>query len=368
MPKFYGKLDPSGHFRYCASMQNSKLARFALLSSLLAAALASPVLAADRAALQAACWQPSALLWNPGEERVVRASRPLRAPDITGLMGEPAARLVTGTVRRVLLPSGKKLVALTFDLCETSGETAGYDGSIVDYLRSQRVKATFFAGGHWMVSHKARTQQLLSDPLFEVGTHGWAHRNTRLLAGLDLQREIIGPSATYAAIRRELSDAQCVAPVRSALSAIPERPQLFRFPFGACSAQSLQAVSEAGLVAIQWDVATGDPSPSQSARAIANAMIHNARPGSIIVAHANGRGYHTGEALPIAIPALRAKGFEFVTVSELLAAGKPVVADSCYDAHPGDTDKYDFPNTHNPAASLSWEPTPHARTGPAISH
>ena len=96
----------------------------------------------------------------------------------------------------------------------------GDDGSIVDYLRSQRVKATFFAGGHWMVSHKARTQQLLSDPLFEVGTHGWAHRNTRLLAGLELQREIIGPSATYAAIRRELSDAQCVAPVRTAVGSL----------------------------------------------------------------------------------------------------------------------------------------------------
>ena len=349
-------------------MQNSKLARLALLSSILTATLASPVPAADRAALQAACWQPSALLWRPGEERVVRASRPFRVPDIAGLMPERGAPRATGTVRRVLLPPGKKLLALTFDLCETSGEMAGYDGSIVDYLRSQRVKATFFAGGHWMVSHKARTQQLLSDPLFEVGTHGWAHRNTRLLAGLDLQKEIIGPSAAYAAIRRELSDAQCVAPARTALAAIPERPQLFRFPFGACSAQSLAAVSEAGLIAIQWDVATGDPSPLQSARAIANAMIRDARPGSIIVAHANGRGYHTGEALPLAIPALRAKGFEFVTVSELLAAGKPVIADSCYDAHPGDTDKYDLPGTHNPAASLSWEPTPHARTGPAISH
>ena len=88
-----------------------------------------------------------------------------------------------GAIRRVELPPGKKLVALTFDLCETPGETAGYDGGIVDILRARGIKATFFAGGQWMASHRTRTGQLLSDPLFEVGTHGWAHRNTRLING-----------------------------------------------------------------------------------------------------------------------------------------------------------------------------------------
>jgi hypothetical protein len=71
-------------------------------------------------------------------------------------------------------------------------------------------------------------------------------------------------------------------------------------------------------------------------------MIANTRPGSIIIGHANGRGVHTAAALPIAIPALKAKGFQFVTVSELLAAGRPVMVDSCYDSKPGDTDKYDI--------------------------
>jgi peptidoglycan-N-acetylglucosamine deacetylase len=113
-------------------------------------------------------------------------------------------------------------------------------------------------------------------------------------------------------------------------------------------------------------VATGDPSPLRSARAIANAMIRDARPGSIIISHANGRGYQTAAALPIAIPALRAKGFEFVTISELLAAGKAVFAETCYDSHPGDTDRYDLPKPPDPAASLSWNPTPHVRVGPSV--
>jgi peptidoglycan-N-acetylglucosamine deacetylase len=360
------KLDRASLIRYCAAMRKRPLARVVVLLPVVASLAPWPLLAAERAAVQAACWQASALQGKAGEELVVRRSRHLRIPDMAGLTIERTPRPVHGTVRRVLLPPNTKLIALTFDLCETSGETAGYDGAIVDYLRSEQIKATFFAGGHWMASHKARTQQLLSDPLFELGTHGWAHRNTRLLSGADLQNEVLAPSAVYAAVRAELGQAQCAAPLQTAFSAIPDRPRLFRFPFGACSPESLAAVAEAGLIAIQWDVATGDPSPQRSPRAIAEAMIHNARPGSIILSHANGRGYHTAEALPLAIPVLKAKGFSFVTVSELLAAGKAVMAPTCYDAHPGDTDRYDFLKAHGPAASPSWEPTTHVRAGPSL--
>jgi len=49
--------------------------------------------------------------------------------------------------------------------------------------------------------------------------------------------------------------------------------------------------------------------------------------------------YSTAEALPIVVPLLRAKGYDFVTVSELLSAGRPVVEQRCYDARPGDTDR-----------------------------
>jgi peptidoglycan-N-acetylglucosamine deacetylase len=344
----------------------SQLLIWCLIPWVMALAGSLPVGADDgRAALQAACWQPSALAARPGENVPVHLHRSMgvHIPDPANAPA-PVPTIRQGVIRRVLLPAGMKLLALTFDLCETAGETAGYDGAVIDYLRSQRIKATYFAGGQWMISHKARSEQLISDPLFEVGTHGWTHRNTRLIGGADLKREIVAPTLAYASIRSQLSQAQCAAGHGAAFSAIPERPALFRFPFGACNAASLQSVADAGLIAIQWDVATGDPSPHQSARAIADAMIRNARPGSIIISHANGRGYHTAEALPIAIPALRAKGFEFVTISELMAAGKPVVADSCYDMHPGDTDKYDFLFGRKAAASSSWEPVTSVRAAP----
>jgi peptidoglycan-N-acetylglucosamine deacetylase len=111
---------------------------------------------------------------------------------------------------------------------------------------------------------------------------------------------------------------------------------LIRFPYGRCNARSLAAVANAGQLAIQWDLITGDPDPLRSAKAIADTILTKIHPGAIIVAHANGRGWHTADALALAIPKLKEEGYSFVTVSELLKAGKPVITASCYLNRPGD--------------------------------
>jgi hypothetical protein len=116
---------------------------------------------------------------------------------------------------------------------------------------------------------------------------------------------------------------------------------LFRFPFGACNPRALKAVSDAGLTAIQWDVSSGDPTRTLQADAMARHVVASVRPGSIILFHANGRGWHTPEALPAIVAELKRRGYSFVTVSELMAAGEPEAEPICYDARPGDTDRYD---------------------------
>ena len=296
--------------------------------------------AAERVDLARACWPAEALAQRPGEKTVRRDPAARGGPPaVEQAPTVPVDANRRGAIRRVELPPGRKLVALTFDFCEQPGEVAGYDGAIIDILRAANVRATLFFGGRWMTTHADRARQLIADPRFEIASHGWAHRNVRLLSGRALTEEITGPSAAYAVRRQELGRMQCAAPH---LISVPARITLTRFPFGACNAAALQATAEAGLLAIQWDVSTGDPSPGQSAAAIADVIVRQTRPGSIILGHANGRGHHTAEALPGAIDRLKARGFEFVTVSELLAAGRPVVTDTCYDAKPGDTDKYDF--------------------------
>jgi hypothetical protein len=141
--------------------------------------------------------------------------------------------------------------------------------------------------------------------------------------------------AAYIDTRKSLLTKQCAASIQPE-SSIPERMSLMRFPYGRCDAKSLAAVADAGLLAIQWDLVTGDPDPHRSAKAIADTILTKVHPGAIIVAHANGRGWHTAEALALAIPKLKEEGYSFVTVSELLKAGKPVITASCYLNRPGD--------------------------------
>ena len=295
--------------------------------------------------LQAQCFAPENLRAMSGERTPVKGDRDfdklMPSKDLTAPR-PPVEAPMRGAIRRVELPKGEKLIALTFDLCEQRGEVAGYDGEIFDYLRRENVKATLFGGGKWMRSHQTRTQQLMTDPLFELANHSETHRNLRLLDPAGVQNEIAAPQRAFEQARQHLASTQCAARVPDSLSGIQTRLTMFRFPFGACNAAALNAVNDAGLLAIQWDLSTGDPDPHQSAQAIANALIRNTHPGSIIISHGNGRGWNTAAALPLAIPKLKAMGYEFVTVSELLARGKPVITATCYDAHPGDTDRYDF--------------------------
>jgi peptidoglycan/xylan/chitin deacetylase (PgdA/CDA1 family) len=290
------------------------------------------------------CWPADSLAFKEGEDRIQLAWRsalvgpPARTPIKTEPI-PPAQRLA---IRRVKLPRGVKLVALTFDLCEQPHEVSGYQGEIVDYLRKHKIRATFFAGGKWMLTHRDRAQQLMADPLFEIGNHTWEHRNLRLLTGLPLAKEILSAQTAYEQVREDLETKQCLSrDGRPATEGVPTRPTLFRFPFGACNAEALNAVGEMGLKAIQWDVSSGDPWTGQNPELMARTVQTAVKPGSIILFHANGRGWHTPSALPSIVQALKEKGYGFVTVSELLERGEPVYSAACYDTRPGDTDRYD---------------------------
>ncbi len=291
------------------------------------------------------CWSPEDLPGRP-EERKVRF---LAAPDPHPPAREtpethlpPLPESLRGSIRRVDLPEGLLLVALTFDLCEGPREVTGYDGKIVDYLREQGVAATFFAGGKWMRSHAERAMQLMADPLFEVGNHAWTHGNLRRLGGERMREQVLRPQAEYEELRALLADrALGMGLPPEVMDGIPPVPRLFRFPYGTCNPESLGFLAEQGLVAVQWDVVSADPVPAQGAAAMAGVIKRGVRPGSIIICHANGRGHHTVEALPLFVPWLRERGYRFVTVSELLQAGRPVAVDDCYENRPGDNRHYD---------------------------
>src|SRR5262249_13052896 len=102
-------------------------------------------------------------------------------------------------------------------------------------------------------------------------------------------------------------------------------------------------VGKNGLVGVQWDVSSGDPDQHFAATRMTAGVLGRVRPGSIILFHANGRGWHTDEALPKIVEGLHRAHFTFATVSELLQypGANWEVTQACYDSRPGDTDRYD---------------------------
>ena len=193
----------------------------------------------------------------------------------------------------------KPYVALTFDLCQKPEYPASFDQGIVDVLKEYNAPATFFMGGEWMRTHVDETLLLASNPNFEMGNHSWSHPD---LPGLSQER-IGGEIVQTQDLLYKLTGRQS---------------KLFRLPAGKYDDLTLGVVALHGLYTIQWDVETGDPDPTIDAERMNWAVRERVQNGSIIVMHANGRGWHTAEALPEMIRYLRGQGYTLVTVSQLL--------------------------------------------------
>ena len=186
-------------------------------------------------------WNDVELISQPTEKLITYQDAPdLTSPAYTEPTSSlaPLAPALRGSIRSVDVAAGSpvaKPVALTFDLCERSDETTGYDGAIVDWLRQHHVSATFFAGGKWMRSHPERTMQLMADPLFELGNHGWTHGNLRVMTGKKMRSQVLWTQVQYEVLRAELAkryaaQAGNTEKARAAMAAIPLALRTLRFP------------------------------------------------------------------------------------------------------------------------------------------
>ena len=196
-------------------------------------------------------------------------------------------------------------VALTFDLCPVR-KGSGYDPAIVEYLAEHRIPATFFMSGKWMGTHDEAIEQLLGIGFFEIGTHGEVHAHLPMHT-IEEQRE---------EIRR---------PVTVLHEHYAHEATLFRPPYGEYNEATIAVVKALGLRFIQWTIESGDPDPALSTEQILNRVSKRAKPGSIIVFHANGKGKQTRQVIErLTIEVLPHKGLKPMTVSELLNCKRPV--------------------------------------------
>ena len=196
-------------------------------------------------------------------------------------------------------PRSSQKIALTFDACPT-GKADEYDEQVIDVLLRMQVPATLFMSGQWVEKNVDKAKFLAGQPQFEIANHTYYHPH--LLEKTDER------------IIREFKRSQ--AEIRKVTG---KTPRYFRPPFGEVDEYVAGLAKKAGLVTIQYDIASGDPDPDLSPKRIARIVLRDARGGSIIVFHMNRNGVHTAEFLPEIIEGLRKKGFTLVTVGELLS-------------------------------------------------
>jgi peptidoglycan/xylan/chitin deacetylase (PgdA/CDA1 family) len=294
-------------------------------------------------------WTDEQLEPHTDDRRITRSGSTVANPPEDSQLPELLPELdnsLLHSVRRVKITDGRKLLALTFDLCEKANEVTGFDSDVVSVLRSQHIAASFFAGGKWLRTHENKALQLMATPFFEIGNHAWTHANLRVLTGQKMLDQIIFTQTEYQRIWNILKSRAQTPELQQQMQQIPSQPQLMRFPYGVCSQESLNAVNELGLIAVQWDVVSGDPDRGLSVKDMVSKVSASVHPGSIVVFHANGRGWKTAKALPEIISNLKQKGFEFVTVSQLLQHGEPETTHECYELRPGDNHRYDALFSH----------------------
>ncbi|MGD0839490.1 MAG: polysaccharide deacetylase family protein [Polyangia bacterium] len=192
------------------------------------------------------------------------------------------------------------VVALTFDACATSKQANGFDQQVFDILTREKIPATIYMTGTWAETHPAAVRQIAAASYIEIGNHSYSHARLSLLP----------PDR----LRAQIDDTNQI------LSGALGRPPLsLRPPAGAWNRQVLLAAARAHLPVVLWTVVSGDAGGHVPAERMRRLVLAQTERGAIVIFHINGRGPFTKEVLSDIITGLRAKGFRFVTVSQLLS-------------------------------------------------
>jgi peptidoglycan-N-acetylglucosamine deacetylase len=221
-------------------------------------------------------------------------------------------------------------IAITFD----DGPSATLTPKLLDLLAAHHIKATFFVIGENVAEHPEIVARAAREG-HEIGNHSWSHPNFGKMSDDNVRSQL---RRTDEAIK----------------SATGNRPALMRPPYGSITAREKHWIhDEFGYRVILWDVDPLDWKRPGLA-VVRNRILKETQPGSIVLAH----DIHPGtiEAMPSTLDQLEAKGFKFVTVSELIGMAKP-------RSHPSPRSVENGP-TNTPSPLASPTATPASRPSP----
>ncbi|WP_280434261.1 polysaccharide deacetylase family protein [Nocardia carnea] len=214
------------------------------------------------------------------------------------LMNSRTYQLAGRLVDRV--ETDAKVVALTLD--DGPGEHAG---EVLDLLAAADIPATFYLNGRDLAARPA-LGRAIAEAGHEIGNHTHNHRRMVLVSSETVADEV---ERTDAEIRKTGYQGDIT----------------FRPPYGKKLWTLPKYLSDHDRTTVTWDV---EPEAgNSSAGEIVAATVEQVRPGSIILLHTMfGSGAASRAAIGPIAEKLRADGYRFVTVSELIdgtGSGKP---------------------------------------------
>jgi len=200
-------------------------------------------------------------------------------------------------------------IALTFD----DGPNEPYTSDVLGILEQYKIKATFFVIGQNALRHPETCRRIVAAGNV-IGNHSHHHSKSLCLRrGKTVARDI---EAAHQAIY------ECTG----------LEPKLFRPPHGFRTPWLMRTVRNLGYTVVTWDNMTSDWKAEKSGNEIIEAILRRAKPGGVIVLH-DGRDTrpnydrsHMLQALPFVIETLMEKGFDFVTIPELLESEEALSA------------------------------------------
>ncbi|MEV0682911.1 polysaccharide deacetylase family protein [Nocardia sp. NPDC050378] len=206
------------------------------------------------------------------------------------LMNSRTYQLTGELVNRV--ETQDKVVALTFD----DGPTERTP-EILRTLAELQVPATFYLVGDDLAAHPEFGQAIAAAG-HEIGNHTYTHRRMVLVSGDTVREEI---ERTDAEIRRTSY----------------QGPITFRPPYGKKLYGLPKYLADHDRTTVTWDVEP-DSAGGVDRDTVLATTLEQTRPGSIVLLHVM-HGTESAAALPGIVTGLRAQGYRFATVSELLA-------------------------------------------------
>lgn len=195
-------------------------------------------------------------------------------------------------------PKKAKKVALTFD----DGPDQKFTEQILDILKEKKVPATFFLLGKKVEAYPKVVKRIVKEG-HAIGNHSWSHAQLTKLDDASLKLQI------------DKAD-------QAMKKVVGYEPNLFRAPYGALSDPVVEKLVKSDHHIISWSVDPRDWDGRTADKIVDNVKKYT-KPGAIILLHSAG-GYkgdlsNTVAALPKIIEYLESKGYELVTVPDLLA-------------------------------------------------